>query len=84
MGNPGGVVRSNRCGIYEKLGDGPRGFRKATEEELLTKLKNCGPEFFELIVVQLLRAMGYGGINGEGNVTGKPGDGGIDGGDQRG
>ena len=53
--------------------------RKATEEELLTKLKNCGPEFFELIVVQLLRAMGYGGINGEGNVTGKPGDGGIDG-----
>ena len=53
--------------------------RKATEEELLTKLKNCGPVFFELIVVQLRRAMGYGGINGEGNVTGKQGDGGIDG-----
>lgn len=53
--------------------------RKATEDELLSRLKNCGPEFFEIIVVQLLRAMGYGGINGEGNVTGKPGDGGIDG-----
>jgi restriction system protein len=53
--------------------------RKSTEDDLLSKLKTCSPAFFERTVVQLLRAMGYGGINGEGSVTGKPGDGGIDG-----
>ncbi len=53
--------------------------RKSTEDDLLSKLKSCSPAFFERTVVQLLRAMGYGGINGDGSVTGKPGDGGIDG-----
>lgn len=53
--------------------------RKETEEELLTKLKTCSPAFFERVVVQLLRAMGYGGVTGEGSVTGQSGDGGIDG-----
>ncbi len=49
--------------------------RKETEEELLTKLKTCSPAFFERVVVQLLRAMGYGGVTGEGSVTGQSGDG---------
>jgi restriction system protein len=53
--------------------------RKETEEELLAKLKACSPAFFERVVVQLLRAMGYGGVTGEGSVTGQSGDGGIDG-----
>ncbi len=53
--------------------------RKSTEEELLSKLKTCSSEFFERVVVQLLRAMGYGGVSGEGSVTGKSGDGDIDG-----
>ncbi|PHQ34777.1 restriction endonuclease [Rhodopirellula bahusiensis] len=52
---------------------------KATAEELLTKLKTCSPAFFERVVVLLLRAMGYGGVTGDGSVTGKSGDGGIDG-----
>jgi restriction system protein len=52
---------------------------KATSEELLTKLKTCSPSFFERVVVLLLRAMGYGGVTGDGSVTGKSGDGGIDG-----
>lgn len=51
----------------------------ATAEELLTKLKTCSPAFFERVVVLLLRAMGYGGVTGDGSVTGKSGDGGIDG-----
>lgn len=53
--------------------------RKSTEEELLSKLKSCSSAFFERVVVQLLNAMGYGGVSGEGSVTGKSGDGGIDG-----
>jgi restriction system protein len=53
--------------------------RKATAEDLLAKLKECSPGFFEQVVVRLLRAMGYGGVTGDSSVTGKPGDGGIDG-----
>ncbi len=53
--------------------------RKATVEELLAKLNACSPGFFEQVVVRLLRAMGYGGVTGEATVTGKSGDGGIDG-----
>jgi restriction system protein len=53
--------------------------RKETETELLSKLKTCSPAFFERVVVQLLRAMGYGGVTGESSVTGQSGDGGIDG-----
>jgi len=53
--------------------------RKATAEDLLAKLKACSPGFFEQVVVRLLRAMGYGGVTGDASVTGKSGDGGIDG-----
>jgi restriction system protein len=53
--------------------------RKSTEEELLSKLKACSSAFFERVVVDLLNAMGYGGVSGDGSVTGKSGDGGIDG-----
>jgi restriction system protein len=52
---------------------------KATAEEMLDRLKACSPGFFEVVVVRLLVAMGYGGIAGDGWVTGKSGDGGIDG-----
>jgi len=47
--------------------------------DLLDSLKQCSPYFFEKVVVQLLRAMGYGGVSGRGLVTPKSGDGGIDG-----
>ena len=53
--------------------------RKATAEELLARLKTCSPAFFEQVVLRLLRAMGYGGVTGDASVTGKSGDGGIDG-----
>ncbi len=53
--------------------------RQATAEDLLSKLKACSPPFFESVVVRLLMAMGYGGVAGHGTVTGKSGDGGIDG-----
>lgn len=51
----------------------------ATAEEVLSRLRTCTPAFFEGVVVKLLMAMGYGGVAGHGTVTGRVGDGGIDG-----
>ncbi len=56
-----------------------RQMRDALAEELLGRLLNCEPQFFEEIVVRLLRAMGYGGQFGDGKVTNYSKDGGIDG-----
>jgi restriction system protein len=49
--------------------------QKALAEELLGRLQESSPEFFEHIVVKLLQAMGYG----DGRVTNYSHDGGIDG-----
>jgi restriction system protein len=59
------------------------GFQKLKEsvsEDIITKIKECSPSFFERLVVELLVKMGYGGTLKEaGQVLGKSGDGGIDG-----
>jgi restriction system protein len=48
--------------------------------ELLTRVQECSPDFFERLVVELLLAMGYGGSHQEAcQAVGKSGDGGIDG-----
>ena len=48
--------------------------------ELLNKTKECSPDFFEKLVVDLVVAMGYGGSRLDaGKAVGKSGDGGIDG-----
>jgi len=48
--------------------------------ELIEKIKECSPNFFERLVVDLLIKMGYGGSRKEaGRVIGKSNDGGIDG-----
>lgn len=47
--------------------------------ELLEKLRNVEPYFFEKIVINLLGKMGYSGKNGKAMVTNKTNDGGIDG-----
>lgn len=59
---------------YEQL-------RQTLATELLQKVKECTPQFFERLVVTLLVKMGYGGSLKEaaGQVVGKSGDGGIDG-----
>ena len=54
--------------------------RTALADEILEKVKECSPEFFERVVVELLVAMGYGGSRKDaGERVGKSGDGGIDG-----
>lgn len=48
--------------------------------ELLQTIKDCSPEFFERLVIDVLIRMGYGGSRKEaGQAMGKIGDGGIDG-----
>jgi len=59
------------------------GYEKLQEKllsDLLEKIKQCSPEFFERLVVELLVGMGYGGsFEDAGKAIGKSGDEGIDG-----
>lgn len=54
--------------------------RKALAQDLIDKVINLPPAFFEKLVVELLVRMGYGGsIKDAGKAVGKSGDEGIDG-----
>ncbi len=54
--------------------------RQTLAQELLERIKNNSPKFFESLVVDLLVAMGYGGSRKDaGQAIGQVGDGGIDG-----
>ena len=54
--------------------------RSYLAKEILEKVKNSSPSFFEWLVVDVLVGMGYGGSREEaGKAIGGPGDGGIDG-----
>ncbi len=52
----------------------------ALADEILERVRQSSPAFFERLIVQLLLAMGYGGTTeGAGRAIGKSGDDGIDG-----
>ncbi len=54
--------------------------RDALARDVLEAVKKISPKAFERVVVETLRAMGYGGVlEDAGEVVGKSGDGGIDG-----
>lgn len=54
--------------------------RRELAQELLDRIKQKPPAFFEQLVVELLVAMGYGGsLKDAGQAVGRSGDGGIDG-----
>ena len=54
--------------------------RRALADELLERIKGCSPKFFELLAVELVVAMGYGGSRVDaGQAIGQSGDDGIDG-----
>jgi restriction system protein len=61
----------------EALEAGYKQLRTALQQDLLDKIKECSPYFFEKLVVNLLVAMGYGGAHEE--KLGLSRDGGIDG-----
>ena len=54
--------------------------REALEADVLDRVREAPPSFLEQVIVDLLIAMGYGGGDtARGRVTGRSGDGGIDG-----
>jgi restriction system protein len=54
--------------------------RSSLAQELLEKIKQSSPAFFERLVVDVLLAMGYGGSQRDaGEALGRSGDGGLDG-----
>ena len=54
--------------------------QESLASDLLQTIKECSPEFFERLVVDVLIKMGYGGSRKEaGEAMGRTGDGGIDG-----
>jgi restriction system protein len=57
------------------MNSGFQKYKQELESEILDKVKDNTPDFFEQLVVDLIEKMGYG----RGTVTGKSGDGGIDG-----
>ena len=64
----------------EELNRIVRQLRNELEADILDRVREAPPAFFEQVVVDLLIAMGYGGGDAErGRVTGRSGDGGIDG-----
>lgn len=52
---------------------------KELEDNLIERVLQCKPEFFERLVVELLMKMGYGYDRSSGSVVGKSHDGGVDG-----
>jgi len=74
--------------IIEKISQTPQeildtsyqSLRQNLAQEILERIKNSPPKFFENLVVDLLIAMGYGGSRKDaGQAIGQVGDGGIDG-----
>lgn len=57
-----------------------QGINNELAQELLERIKQASPRFFERLVVDLLLKMGYGGsLKDAGQTIGQSGDGGIDG-----
>ncbi len=82
---PGGISETTDSGpgqltAQEHIEVGYQQIREELADELLRRVKECPPDFFESLVVELLLAMGYGGSRQDaGQAVGKSGDGGIDG-----
>lgn len=71
---------SGQLTAQEHIEFGYQQIREELAAELLRRVKECPPDFFERLVVELLLAMGYGGsLQDAGKAVGKSGDGGIDG-----
>ena len=66
--SPEVIIRQNYQEIQDRL-----------KTELLQKIKDNPPDFFEALVLDLLVKMGYGGSLADAEAVGRSGDGGIDG-----
>jgi len=74
------IIETNEQTPEENLDKAFQNIRKLLASELLNKVIDLSPAFFERLVVELLVKMGYGGsIKDAGKAMGKSGDEGIDG-----
>jgi restriction system protein len=74
------IIENNEQTPEENLDKAYDRIRKSLASELLNKVVELSPAFFERLVVELLVKMGYGGsIKDAGKAMGKSGDEGIDG-----
>lgn len=74
------IIETNEQTPEENLDKAYQRIRKSLASELLNKVVELSPTFFERLVVELLVKMGYGGsIKDAGKAIGKSGDEGIDG-----
>ena len=77
---PGVTAQADEMTPEEHIALGYQQIRDELGADLLRRIKECPPEFFEQLVVDLLLAMGYGGSRQDaGKAVGRSGDGGIDG-----
>ncbi|MGE3595787.1 MAG: restriction endonuclease [Dehalococcoidia bacterium] len=73
--SPAGVLTPD-----EQIRAGYKRHRAGLASQLLERVKQAPPRFFESLVIDLLVAMGYGGTEADAaRVVGRSGDGGIDG-----
>lgn len=64
----------------EQMASAFRQHTSALESDLLERIRQCDPDFFERLVLQVLVKMGYGGsVEEAGQHLGGSGDGGVDG-----
>jgi restriction system protein len=73
------MVTSDVFDPIEQIEDGVQRLNASIADELLTRLHDNDPAFFEEAVLELLIAMGYGGAEGKATRTQLSNDGGIDG-----
>lgn len=65
---------------YELIQESQSLLNENLKLELLTKIKESSPQFFEELIIKLVVAMGYGGnLKDAGEAIGKAGDDGVDG-----
>lgn len=77
--SPETTVVAEQLDPRENIEAGYQRIRKQLSAELLKQIKECTPQFFERLVLDLLLKMGYGGSRRDlGGVVGKSGDGGVD------
>ncbi|MCZ7662549.1 MAG: restriction endonuclease [Thermoleophilia bacterium] len=75
-----GVAETSDSGTPEEaLEAAYQSIRAGLASELLGRVRSATPRFFEKLVVQVLRKIGYGGAGGVGEAIGRSGDEGIDG-----
>lgn len=78
-GTPTSVVLDEDLEPREQIEAARQRIHEEVASELLRRLQDKDPGFFENAVVKLLLAMGYGGAEGQGQVTPLTNDGGVDG-----